>query len=250
MRRIDWGVQSPRCGAGGYGIMQKVLIIEDEKPIGDLLKYALEQEGFSAITAWTGKAGLEAIAVEAPGVILLDLMLPDMDGLEICRQVTAERNIPILIISAKNDQLDKLIGLEYGADDYITKPFDVREVVLRVKSILRRISRAREKGDQVEALTCGEVTLYPNRHEVYSGGEPVELTPKEFALLETLMRNRGTVLSRAELVERVWEFEYVGDTRTVDIHVQRLRKKLRNDKFIATVFGLGYKIPEDAGTGV
>ena len=179
---------------------------------------------------------------EHPDVILLDLMLPDVDGLSICKTVTMNKNIPIIIVSARNDQVDKLIGLEYGADDYITKPFDIREVILRIKSILRRIQKTMDAEVTAEVLTVGSLVMDIQKHEVTKDGEIIELTPKEFLLLETLMRKNGKVLTRAELLEKVWEFEYLGDTRTVDIHIQRLRKKLKDDKLIVTVFGVGYKI--------
>lgn len=224
--------------------MYKILVIEDEKPIAELLRYGLEQEGFSVEIALNGQAGLRALERNRPNLILLDLMLPDTDGLQICRRVTMEKNIPIIIVSAKNDQVDKLIGLEYGADDYITKPFDIREVILRIKSILRRISKTKE-ADTAEVLVWGEVQLNLARHEALRSGKPIDLTPKEFALLETLIRGRGRVLTRGELLEKVWEFEYLGDTRTVDIHIQRLRRKLGDEKLIVTVFGVGYKIREE-----
>lgn len=226
--------------------MYKLLVVEDEKAISELLRYGFEREGYTVLTALDGKTALETIENDSPDVILLDLMLPDMDGLSICRTVTAEKNIPIIIVSAKNDQLDKLIGLEYGADDYITKPFDIREVILRVKSVLRRAERTGSEADQGDAvLSAGSVTVDMKRHEVKNGEELIELTPKEFALLEVLMRNRGSVLTRGDLLKKVWDFEYIGDTRTVDIHIQRLRKKLKDDGLIVTVFGVGYKIAEE-----
>lgn len=224
---------------------QRILLIEDEKPIADLLQYGLEKEGFEVFAAYNGQDGLKAVEDVRPQVILLDLMLPDMDGLDILKAITQERNIPILIVSARNDQVDKLIGLEYGADDYITKPFDIREVILRIKSILRRVAKTKDSQEKEEVLTAGDFVLHCGKHEVTKAGERIELTPKEFALLETLLRNRGKVLTRAELLERVWQFEYAGDTRTVDIHIQRLRRKLKDDKFIVTVFGLGYKVLEE-----
>ena len=225
--------------------MANILLIEDERAIAELLKYGLEKEGFTAQMALTGKEGLLKIEAAPPDVLLLDLMLPDMDGLDICRFVTGEKNIPIIILSAKNDQVDKLIGLEYGADDYITKPFDIREVILRVKSILRRIERTRNGEGEGGILRVADVAVDLDRHEVYKGERRVELTPKEFALLEILMRSPGRVFKRGELLEKVWEFEYMGDTRTVDIHIQRLRKKLQDDRFIRTVFGVGYKVAEE-----
>ena len=225
--------------------MKKILIIEDEQPIAELLKYGIEQEGMQVCIALTGKEGLSALEVEKPDVVLLDLMLPDMDGLAICRQATRERNVPIIILSARSDQVDKLLGLEYGADDYITKPFDLREVVLRIKSVLRRISLTQKESETGETLTCGDLVINQAKHEVRKAGKRIDLTPKEFALLEIMTRNKGKVFSRGELLKKVWEFEYLGDTRTVDIHIQRLRRKLGDDKAIVTVFGVGYKVAED-----
>lgn len=222
----------------------KILIIEDELPIAELLKYALEKEGFSAATAGSGAEAYKKIESFRPELILLDLMLPDVDGLTICREVTTKhREISIIIVSAKNDQIDKLIGLEYGADDYITKPFDIREVILRIKSVLRRVaspSEAPAAGD-LTVIRDGSIILDIERHELSKNGVPIELTPKEFSLLETLIRNKGKALTRNYLLEQVWNFDYIGDTRTVDIHIQRLRKKLGDDNCIATVFGVGYK---------
>ena len=220
----------------------KILIIEDEKPIAELLKYALEKERFDAAMAHTGEEAFEKIESYRPDLILLDLMLPDMDGLTICREVTANnKEIPIIIVSAKNDQIDKLIGLEYGADDYITKPFDIREVILRIKSVLRRLTTPIEKSGRDSVIEDGDLVLDIDKHELRKSGELIELTPKEFSLLETLIRNKGKALTRNVLLEQVWNFDYIGDTRTVDIHIQRLRKKLGNDNSIATVFGVGYK---------
>ena len=225
--------------------MPEILIIEDERPIAELLKYSLEREGYAVRMAHTGADGLAAIEAKKPDLILLDLMLPDIDGLSICRQVTARRQAPIIIVSAKNDQVDKIIGLEYGADDYITKPFDIREVLLRMQSVLRRGAAASPLPGSEDVLTLGDLTLIRSKHEVKKGASRIELTPKEFDLLAILLENKGKVLSRAELLEKVWEFAYIGDTRTVDIHIQRLRRKLGADKLIETVFGVGYKIREE-----
>ncbi len=225
--------------------MPEILIIEDERPIAELLKYSLDREGYAVRMAHTGADGLAAIESALPDLILLDLMLPDMDGLDICRQVTQQRKVPIIIVSAKNDQVDKIIGLEYGADDYITKPFDIREVLLRMQSVLRRGGAASPEPGSEDMLRQGDLCLIRSKHEVKKGGMRIELTPKEFDLLAILLENKGKVLSRAELLEKVWEFAYIGDTRTVDIHIQRLRRKLGADKLIETVFGVGYKIRED-----
>ncbi len=225
--------------------MYKLLVVEDESAIAELLKYGFEKDGFEVDVACDGKTALEKISDSTPDVILLDLMLPDMDGLSVCRTVTNEKNIPLIILSAKNDQMDKLIGLEYGADDYITKPFDMREVMLRVKSVLRRIEITREAASGSLVLETQDIKLDTERHEVTRAGVRLELTPKEFTLLEVLLRNKGKVLTRGDLLKQVWDFDYAGDTRTVDIHIQRLRKKLDNEGLIVTVFGVGYKIPED-----
>lgn len=225
--------------------MPEILIIEDERPIAELLKYSLEREGYAVRMAHTGADGLAEIEAALPDLVLLDLMLPDMDGLDICRQVTQQRKVPIIIVSAKNDQVDKIIGLEYGADDYITKPFDIREVLLRMQSVLRRGGAASPAPGSEDILRQGDLCLIRSKHEVKKGGVRIELTPKEFDLLAILLENKGKVLSRAELLEKVWEVAYIGDTRTVDIHIQRLRRKLGADKLIETVFGVGYKIRED-----
>lgn len=225
--------------------MNKILIIEDEKPIADMLKYSLEKEGFKAYTAYTGETGMESIQAYSPDLILLDIMLPDTDGLTICKKVTSLWNIPIVMLTAKSDITDKLLGLEYGADDYITKPFDLREVILRIKTILRRSAKVGESTPVHTTLKAGDVEMNLASHEVRKNGEVIELTPKEFTLLQTLIENKGVVMSRQDLLQRVWDFEYFGDTRTVDIHIQRLRKKLNDDKIIVTVFGVGYKILVD-----
>ncbi len=221
----------------------KILIIEDEKPIAELLKYALEKEKLEIAMAHTGEDAFVLMDSFEPDLILLDLMLPDMDGLSICREVAENyKNVHIIIVSAKNDQIDKLIGLEYGADDYITKPFDIREVVLRVKSALRRRNASLENNDAPGGvIRDGDLVMDIDKHEIRKGSELIELTPKEFALLEMLIKNKGKALTRNMLLEQVWNFDYIGDTRTVDIHIQRLRKKLGNDNSIATVFGVGYK---------
>ena len=174
--------------------MPEILIIEDERPIAELLKYSLEREGYQVRMAHTGAGGLAAIAAKTPDLILLDLMLPDMDGLSICRQVTEQRRAPIIIVSAKNDQVDKIIGLEYGADDYITKPFDIREVLLRIQSVLRRGGAASPQTGPSDVLSLGDLTLTRSKHEVQKGGVRIELTPKEFDLLAILLENKGKVL--------------------------------------------------------
>ena len=223
---------------------RRILIIDDEKPIGELLKYGFEKDGMEAEAVLTGADGLTAIESYKPDIVILDLMLPDMDGLDICRRLTASTRVPIIILSAKNDQVDKLLGLEYGADDYITKPFDFREVLLRVRSVLRRIDFARDdNGDNI--IEIGPLVINCGMHEATENGQALVLTPKEFSLLCVLARNKNKVLTRKQLLEEVWNFEYFGDTRTVDIHIQRLRKKIGEQLKIVTVFGVGYKLTEE-----
>ncbi|QHT61596.1 response regulator transcription factor [Paenibacillus lycopersici] len=227
----------------------KILIIEDEEAIADLLAYGLEREGFLARTASNGADGLKELERFRPNLLLLDWMLPDQSGLDICKRVTANYNLPILMITARSDITDKILGLEFGADDYITKPFDLREVIARIRSILRRIAQAGQiedaaSGDNVIRLR--NIDVAPAERLVTKDGEPVELTPKEFDLLLTLLGNRGRIYSRTELLDLVWGYDFPGDTRTVDTHIQRLRKKLDAGDLITTVFGIGYKCEKRA----
>lgn len=226
---------------------KKILIIEDEVSISDLLSYSLRKEGFITQVAPNGEQGLKLIAEFNPHLILLDLMLPDMSGFEVCKRVTNEYIIPIIMITAKSDTVDKILGMELGADDYITKPFDIREVIVRIKAIFRRIELISESTEmnEFEIIRPGNgIELFKDKREVFKNGSRIELTNKEYDLLLFLAENKGKVYSRADLLDKVWGFEFVGDTRTVDIHVQRLRKKLDGSKrisLIETVFGIGYK---------
>ncbi len=229
----------------------KILIIEDDAPIADLLAYGLAMEGFRTQTAASGEAGLRELEIFEPDLLLLDWMLPDRSGLDICKQVTAARNLPIVMITAKSDITDKVLGLEFGADDYITKPFDLREVVARVRTLLRRVGQGEEEsraGGENEEIRAGELTIGIKEREVLVAGIPVELTPKEFDLLMTLVKRQGQTFTRSELLDLVWGYQFVGDTRTVDTHIQRLRKKLGPGARIATVFGIGYKFEKSART--
>ncbi|MDG0809023.1 response regulator transcription factor [Cohnella rhizosphaerae] len=222
----------------------KILIVEDEAAIADLLAYGLGREGFRTQTASTGAEALREAERFEPDLLLLDWMLPDMSGLDLCRRMTAERNIPILMLTARSDITDKVLGLEFGADDYMTKPFDMREVVARIRTILRRMaqsSRATEESGEAAAVRFGGVEIAVGERLVRKGGETVELTPKEFDLLMTLHGRRGKIFTRAELLDLVWGYDFAGDTRTVDTHVLRLRKKLDAGDWITTVFGIGYK---------
>ncbi|SDX16231.1 response regulator transcription factor [Paenibacillus sp. CF384] len=221
----------------------KILIIEDETAIADLLAYGLTREGFLTRIASNGAEGIEALGQFNPDLLLLDWMLPDLSGLELCKRVTADSNIPIVMITAKSDITDKILGLEFGADDYITKPFDLREVIARIRTILRRLANANrsEEAEEEQPLRFHDVVIIKSERMVRKGDELIDLTPKEFDLLIKLCGNRGRIFSREELLELVWGYEYAGETRTVDNHIQRLRKKLDANEYITTVFGIGYK---------
>ncbi|AKF96005.1 response regulator transcription factor [Brevibacillus laterosporus] len=222
----------------------KVLIIEDEQPIADLLSYGLTLEGFRTRTSASGATGMMEMEQFNPDLLLLDWMLPDQSGLDICKRVTENYNIPILMITAKSDITDKVLGLEFGADDYITKPFDLREVVARIRTILRRVNQANigerdTVGDDV--IRFKNIEIVAEERLVKKEGILVDLTPKEFDLLMTLFGRRGRIFTRSELLDLVWGYDFGGDTRTVDTHIQRLRKKLDVGDLIITVFGIGYK---------
>src|SRR3954452_10385493 len=227
------------------GSGRQILIIEDESDVADLLEMALRKAGFKASTAGDGASGLQKARDNRPDFVILDLMLPKMSGLEVCRILksdTATSHIPILMLTAKAEEIDRIVGLEFGADDYVTKPFSPRELVLRVNAILRR-----GKGETTEETTLkiGTIMLDQTRHEVVVGGRPIRLTSVEFKLLGMLMRRQGRVQHRDRLLNEVWGYESVIDTRTVDTHVRRLRKKLgKAADAIETVRGFGYRIRE------
>lgn len=230
--------------------MTKILVVEDEVSISKLIQFNLEKAGYEVITAFDGRQALTMAREEKPDFIILDLMLPYMDGLDVCKTLRQERiNTPILILTAKEDELDKILGLELGADDYITKPFSPREVVARVKAILRRFNTKPEPDQEKEEerqYSFGEIIIYPEKYEVFLRDEKVELTPKEFELLQYLASNVGRVLTRDQLLNAVWNYDFVGDSRIVDVHVSHLREKLEHDtknpRYIKTVRGLGYKL--------
>lgn len=218
---------------------QRILIVEDEESISSFVSMYLKREGFSVRVADTGQGALDALDEESAHLVVLDLMLPDFDGLEVCRKIRTTSDVPIVMLTARDDDVDKIVGLEVGADDYVTKPFNARELVARIKSILRR---ATPKQKVSKRLSCGELTLDAGRREATVAGEQVMLAPKEFDLLWELMENNGMVLNREQLLERVWGYTYFGDTRTVDVHVRQLRRKLDDACPIVTVWGSGYKI--------
>jgi DNA-binding response OmpR family regulator len=222
--------------------MPTVLIADDEKNIVQLARMYLQAEGFSVETAASGKEALEKVKLAHPDLVVLDLMMPEMDGWEVCRRLRKESDLPIIMLTARGDDVDKIVGLELGADDYMTKPFNARELVARVKAVLRRyaVGKAPER-----VLQVGDLRIDPERHEVTIGERLVELRPKEFELLTTLARNPGVVFDRERLLKLAWGYDYYGDSRTVDVHVTWLREKLRESSArIQTVWGVGYKIVE------
>jgi DNA-binding response OmpR family regulator len=204
----------------------------------------LKNAGYGVRVAGTGSAALTSVASEMPSMIVLDLNLPDMDGIEICRRVRKTSDVPILMLTARDEDVDKIIGLEVGADDYLTKPFNPRELVARVKSVLRRSApdKRREEGEE---LTHGDLVVNAGRREVHVGDQEIQLAPKEFDLLWELLDHRGLVLTRDQLLERVWGYTFAGDTRTVDVHVRQIRRKLGDASPIVTVWGVGYKVSTD-----
>ncbi len=219
---------------------ETILLVDDEHNIVDLARMYLEQEGFRVETAYDGQAALEKIKSMQPALVVLDLMLPMVDGWEVCRRVRSSSDVPIIMLTARDDDVDKIVGLELGADDYLTKPFNPRELVARVKAILRRAGREPAGG---KSICIGDVIVDPGRREVTSGGKPVELRTQEFDLLLVLAQNRGLVLSREKLLELAWGYDFAGQTRTVDVHVAHLRDKLAGSNVqIETVWGVGYKL--------
>ncbi len=224
--------------------MTKILIVEDEESVLDPLELLLAKEGFAIETARDGKEALEKFAKVAPDLILLDLMLPEVSGTEVCRQIRSKSQVPIIMLTAKDTEVDKVVGLELGADDYVVKPYSKAELVARIKAVLRR------KGPDTDTLVsttivAGPVEIDVERHQVSINGKNVALPLKEFELLEFLVRNTGRVLTRTQLIDRVWGSDYFGDTKTLDVHVKRLRAKIEKDPanplFIQTIRGLGYK---------
>jgi DNA-binding response OmpR family regulator len=220
---------------------QTVLVVEDESSIASFVALYLKNAGYGVKTATTGGEALSDVAAETPALIVLDLMLPDIDGIEVCRRIRKSSDVPILMLTARDEDVDKIIGLEVGADDYLTKPFNPRELVARVKSILRRSAPERRQIESKQ-LRHGNLLIDAGRREVHVGDEEIQLAPKEFDLLWELLDHRGLVLTRDQLLERVWGYTFAGDTRTVDVHVRQLRRKLGDASPIVTVWGVGYKV--------
>ncbi|HEY7694146.1 MAG TPA: response regulator transcription factor [Gaiellaceae bacterium] len=220
---------------------QSVLVVEDESSIASFVALYLKNAGYTVRTAATGNEALAQFQASVPALIVLDLMLPDIDGIEVCRRIRKSSDVPILMLTARDEDVDKIIGLEVGADDYLTKPFNPRELVARVKSILRRASPERRQVESKQ-LRHGQLVVDAGRREVRVGEEEIQLAPKEFDLLWELLDHRGLVLTRDQLLERVWGYTFAGDTRTVDVHVRQLRRKLGDASPIVTVWGVGYKV--------
>ena len=225
---------------------KKVLIVEDDKPISDIIKFNLTKEGFSTDVAYDGQEGLEKALKENPDLVLLDVMLPTIDGFEICKKIREKSSVPIIILTAKEEEVDKVLGLELGADDYMTKPFGQRELIARVKANIRRstISAAVTGADPANVSNYGRITIDNNLYEARKDGKLIELTLREFELLKYLAEREDKVYSREQLLEDVWEYDYYGDIRTVDVTVRRLREKIEDDssdpKYINTKRGVGY----------
>ncbi len=225
---------------------EKILVVDDEQSIVELIKFNLEKEDWQVVTAYDGDEALDVFRREKPDLVLLDIMLPIKDGWQVCKELRETSSVPIIMLTAKGDEPDKIKGLEIGADDYITKPFSPKELVARVKAALRRAAQAAPPSEHVVTLQGLRIDI--DRHQVTLDGEPLVLTPKEFDLLLLLVQHKGKVLTRDMLLEQVWGYDYGGETRTVDVHIRRLRQKMGEDpsrpRYIHTVHGVGYKVEE------
>ena len=226
--------------------MTRILVVEDEESYRDPLAYLLRKEGFEVAVAATGPAALEEFDKVGPDLVLLDLMLPGMSGTDVCRVIRTRSTVPVIMLTAKDGEIDKVVGLEIGADDYVTKPYSSRELLARIRAVLRRTGEAPVVDDVV--IEVGGLRLDPERHVVEVDGRPTAFPLKEFELLEVLLRNAGRVLTRGQLIDRVWGTDYVGDTKTLDVHVKRIRAKIEQDPAnpirLQTVRGLGYKVTD------
>ncbi|GGH80390.1 two-component system response regulator VicR [Pullulanibacillus pueri] len=223
---------------------EKILVVDDEQPIADILEFNLKKEGFSVTVAYDGEQALEKVEQEEPDLILLDVMLPQRDGMEVCREIRKKYNMPIIMLTAKDSEIDKVLGLEMGADDYVTKPFSNRELIARVKANLRRHQQVASKEDEVTEITIGALAIRPDAYLATKRGEPIELTHREFELLYYLAKHLGQVMTREHLLQTVWGYDYFGDVRTVDVTVRRLREKVEDNPsrpaWIITRRGVGY----------
>jgi two-component system response regulator RegX3 len=225
--------------------MARILVVEDEETLAEAISFLLSKEGFDVAVAASGPAAIESFEKTGADLILLDLMLPGLSGTEVCRQIRTKSSVPIIMLTAKDSEIDKVVGLELGADDYVTKPYSSRELIARIRAVLRRGELSDTAVDGA-TLEVGPVRMDTDRHIISVNGEVVPIPLKEFELLEFLMRNAGRVLTRIQLIDRVWGSDYVGDTKTLDVHIKRLRAKIEKDpanpEFIQTVRGMGYKM--------
>jgi two-component system response regulator RegX3 len=225
--------------------MTKILVVEDESSFSDALEFLLGKEGFSVVTAATGNEAMVKFDQGGIDLVLLDLMIPEVSGIEVCKKIRSESSVPIIMLTAKDTEVDKVVGLELGADDYVTKPYSSRELIARIRAVLRRNGNG-GSSHEPGVLVVGPVRMDTERHQVAINGKITSMPLKEFELLEFLMRNAGRVLTRMQLIDRVWGSDYVGDTKTLDVHIKRLRAKIESDpadpKIIQTVRGLGYKM--------
>jgi two-component system response regulator RegX3 len=226
--------------------LTKILVVEDEASFSDALSYVLTKEGFEVVVADTGDGAITTYDRVGADLVLLDLMLPGLSGTEVCKQLRSRSNVPIIMLTAKDTEVDKVVGLELGADDYVTKPYSKAELVARIKAVMRRQSDQIESPDAI--LVAGPVRIDVERHQVIIDNQSISLPLKEFELLEYLVRNSGRVLTRAQLIDRVWGSDYFGDTKTLDVHIKRLRAKIEKDPanpvYIQTIRGLGYKFED------
>lgn len=223
---------------------KRILLVDDEPLIIKGLKYTLEQEGYETLAAYDGEEALEVFFANTVDLVLLDVMLPKLDGIQVCQRIRESSNVPIIMLTAKGEDMDKILGLEYGADDYMTKPFNILEVKARIKSIFRRSQPQGELQEEKRIIRVHDLEVNCQSRTVVLGGQPVRLTAKEFDLLQLLITHRGKVYSREALLETVWKYDYMGDMRTVDVHIRRLREKIERDnagpEFILTKWGVGY----------
>jgi two-component system response regulator RegX3 len=229
----------------------RILLVEDEESYRDPLSYQLTKDGYDVVTAATGPQALTEFDRVGADLVLLDLMLPGLSGTEVCRALRSRSSVPVIMLTAKDTEIDKVVGLELGADDYVTKPYSYRELLARVRAVLRRRTETAEPESEEGALAVGPVRMDVDRHVVEVDGQAVSFPLKEFELLEMLLRNAGRVLTRGQLIDRIWGSDYVGDTKTLDVHVKRVRAKIEpdpaNPRLLLTVRGLGYKLTDDAG---
>lgn len=229
--------------------MSTILVVDDEQTYRETLTFKFKRDGYDVVTAADGAQAIDVFNEKNPDVVLLDLMLPGFGGEEVCRRIRAHSNVPIIMLTAKDDEIDKIVGLEVGADDYVTKPYSYRELLARVRAVLRRSKRDVAEKDYEDILEVGSVRMNCTKHEVSVNDEPISMPLREFELLELFMRNSGRVLTRGQILDRIWGADYIGDTKTLDVHVKRIRSKIEEDpkepQLVVTVRGLGYKMSDE-----